>query len=189
MFHRQAGLLRVFVVVTGLPGVGKSTLARALAGKMGLVLLELDRMEVPLFKQGIDGDAVGWSAYEALTALAEDNLSLGHGVVLDSVGWTRKLRTRWAALAETTGAVFRPVEVICSDLALHRARIETRNPATRSCWANPEWNSVEAARSEYEAWDQPRLLLDSVRSFEELVAEAVNYVRQSGDGDGQHDLI
>ena len=75
MILRQAGPLRVFVVVTGLPGVGKSTLARALAGKMGLVLLELDRIEVPLFKQGLDGVAVGWRAYEALTASAEDNLS------------------------------------------------------------------------------------------------------------------
>src|SRR5678816_2343272 len=117
-------------------------------------------MELPLFKQGIDGDAMGWSGYEALTALAEDNLALGHGVLLDSVGWTRELRTSWAALAEKNGAVFKPVELICSDLALHRTRIETRHRESRSMWANPDWNSVEAARSNYETWDQPRLLLD-----------------------------
>jgi predicted kinase len=160
-----------------LPGVGKSTLARSLARELGLVLLELDRMEAPLFRQGIDGDGIGWSAYEALTGLAEDNLSLGLGVVLDSVGWTRELRTRWAMIAEANRAAYRPIEVVCSDAGLHRARIETRNHAPRSEWASPDWDSVEAHRSLYEAWDQPHLVLDSARPSEEMVAEAIRYVR------------
>lgn len=165
-------------MVTGLPGVGKSTLSRALAAELGFVLLELDRMEAPLFRQGISGDAIGWSAYEALTALAEDNLGLGLGVVLDSVGWTHQLRRRWAALAEASGVTYRPIEVACSDTDLHRARIESRCRGTRSGWANPDWDSVEARRSLYDPWDQPRLVLDSVRPFDEMVAEAVAYVRR-----------
>jgi predicted kinase len=168
---------KAFVVVTGLPGVGKSSLARVIASELGLVALELDRMEAPLFRQGISGDSIGWSAYEALTALAEDNLRLGYGVLLDSVGWTRELRTRWATLAQANGMPYRPIEVVCSDLTLHRARVESRNSATRSGWANPDWESVAARRSLYEAWDRPRLVLDSVRRLEELVAEAIHYVR------------
>lgn len=166
----------MLVVVTGLAGVGKSTVARALAKELGLVLLELDRMEAPLFRQGISGDAIGWSAYEALTALAEDNLILGLGVVLDSVGWTGELRTRWAELAEASGAAYRPIEVVCSDPKLHRARLESRDGSTRSGWANPTWDSVEARRPLYEPWDRSRLVLDSVSPPDELVAEAVAYV-------------
>lgn len=134
-------------------------------------------MEAPLFSQGIDGDSLGWAGYEAVTALAEDNLSLGLGVVLDSVGWTRQLRGRWADIAESHALPFRPIEVTCSDPRMHRQRIETRNRSSRSGWANPDWASVQSRRSLYEPWDQPRLVLDSVLPLDEMVTTALAYVR------------
>lgn len=167
----------VFVVVTGLAGVGKSTLARALAREVGLVLLELDRMEASLLNQGISGDDLGWGGYEAITALAEDNLRLGLGVVLDSVGWTQALRTRWAELAEASGAAYRPIELTCSDLAVHWRRLESRDSSGRSRRSNPDWEAVQARRTLYEPWDRSRLVLDSVRPPDDLVREAASYVR------------
>ena len=108
-----------YIAVEGPIRVGKSTLARALAGKMGLVLFELDRMEVPLFKQGIEGDAIG-SAVQVGSPRAHQAVSVSH-LNLDTVreivdvfeaqaaslrlpdGDTRQLRADMAAAKVQTG--------------------------------------------------------------------------------------
>jgi predicted kinase len=165
----------MLVVMAGLPGVGKSSIAQGLAGELGICKLELDRIEAPLLSQ-ISGDTLGWGGYEILTALAEDHLALGHSVILDCVTWVRSLRTRWQDLAEAHGAAFRPIEVICSDEALHRVRLHQR--VSRDL-AEPPWVRVEEARRSYETWDTPRLVLDTVQPLNELVRAAAGYCRQT----------
>ncbi|MBV9168499.1 MAG: hypothetical protein JOZ81_00255 [Chloroflexi bacterium] len=83
--------------MAGLPGVGKSSIARRLAAELNICLLELDRIEKPLLEH-ISGDTLGWAGYDLLTVVAEDQLALGHGVILDCVTWIRPLRIRWSQL-------------------------------------------------------------------------------------------
>lgn len=118
--------------MSGLPGSGKSTIARVLAAEGGFCLFELDRLEGVLTRHGIDLDALGCGGYELLTTLADENLAMGRGVILDSVAWTRKLRCDWADLAKRHHVRFRPIEVSCSDEVEHRRRIEARTRA-RGC--------------------------------------------------------
>jgi predicted kinase len=160
--------------MAGLPGVGKSSIARGLAAELGVCLFELDRIEAPLLER-ISGDTLGWGGYEILTSLADDHLALGHGVILDCVSWVRPLRARWAKLADAHAAAFRPIEVVCSDEALHRARLVQRHRGSRGL-GDIGWERVEQARGLYEAWDTPRLALDSTRPLEDLVRAAVAYV-------------
>lgn len=166
---------QTLVVMSGLPGSGKSTIARALAAAAGLCLFELDRLEGVLARHAVDLESLGWGGYELLTTLADDNLALGRGVILDSVTWTRALRWNWSALAARHHARFRPIEVSCSDAAEHRRRIEAR---TRGIAGLPEvpWARVEASRSLYESWDGDRLSLDSLRPLDDLVRTALAYV-------------
>ncbi len=85
-------------MISGLPGVGKSTIVDRIARRFRLAVFELDRLEAPLLAHGIDGDAIGWSAYASLTALADQNLELGLGVVIDSVAWTNRIRPSGSGL-------------------------------------------------------------------------------------------
>ena len=165
------------VVVSGLPCVGKSELALPLARELGLTLVEIDRIEAPLLRRGISGDAIGWAGYEILTSLAEDNLAVGRSVLLDSVCWTSDLRLRWHTLATRYHATYRPIEVVCSDVALRRARVEARDRSQRGL-KNISWERVEKGRSLYEPWDMPRLVLDSTRPVGELIQESIAYVRE-----------
>jgi hypothetical protein len=67
------------------------------------------------------------------------------------------------------------VECVCSDEALHRARLSGRQRGIPG-WHELEWSEVERVRSYYVPWDEPRLALDAVRPFEENLREAMRYV-------------
>ncbi|MBV8715136.1 MAG: ATP-binding protein [Chloroflexi bacterium] len=164
----------VLVAMAGLPGSGKSSIARRLAVELNICLLELDRIEKPLLER-ISGDTLGWGGYELLTNLAEDHLALGHSVILDCVTWIRPLRARWSDLASKYDAVFRPIEVRCSDEELHRSRLLER-PRPAGWTADPPLVRAEEARRMYESWDTERLELDSVHPLDDLVRAAVDYV-------------
>lgn len=167
--------MHVLVSMSGLPGVGKSFIARAVARNLRMCLLELDRIEEPLLRQGIRGDALGWATYEALTALAEQQLSNGVGVILDAVSWTNRLRREWADMAHHAGAPYRPIEVLCSDEQVWRKRVEQRH---REAPSNPTWDQVQHARDTY--WDpwgeSDRLVLDTSNAESDQISQAISYV-------------
>lgn len=96
--HLRAGRVRL-VLVGGLPGTGKSTLAGALADRLGLVLVgsdvvrrELagvppDRSAAAPFRQGIYTPELTRQVYAELLARARGGLERGESVVLDA-SWT-----------------------------------------------------------------------------------------------------
>jgi predicted kinase len=70
-------------------------------------------------------DLRDWT-YRAAEAVAEDNLRLGRDVVGDCVNDWTAARDGWQAAGERAGAMVVWVEIICSDAAEHRRRVETR---------------------------------------------------------------
>lgn len=163
------------MITSGLPGVGKSAIARELARRCSLFHIELDHLEAVLLRQGLSGQQLGWAGYDMITALAVDNLAIGHRVLLDSVGWTTAIRQRWAELAAEQHADFRPIEVICSDRQVHRARLERRRRNLEGFPAT-SWDDVQQAGERYEAWAGDRLILDTVAPLEGLITQAVEYL-------------
>jgi predicted kinase len=167
--------MTVLIAVCGLPGSGKSTLASLVARELDLALFELDRLETPLFREGITGDQIGWAGYAMLTALADLNLGLGRGVVLDSVAWTNRIRTSWADLANQHAARFRAIEMTCSDPATQLSRLRARPPNVEP---GQLLSQMEQSRTLYEPWNLPCLTLDSVIGVEHLSRQAIAYVRE-----------
>lgn len=162
------------VVVSGLPGSGKSTIAGALAARLRICLLELDRIEAPLLRR-VHGDALEWATYEGLTSLAEQQLQNGLSVILDSVAWTNELRDRWATLALRTGAEFRAIEAVCSDPEEHRRRVEARHGIDP---ARPRWEDVVSARQQYwKDWSAKRFVADTVQPIEVLLPKILAFVQ------------
>jgi predicted kinase len=134
----------MLVIFGGLPGTGKSTLAVRLAGEVGAVYLRIDTIERAM----IDADealSVGERGYLVAYAVAEDNLRLGHTVIADSVNPLEITRTAWRNVAQRAGVNSVEIEVVCSDQAEHRHRVETRVAPVQVTWQ-------EVVERNFEPW-------------------------------------
>lgn len=163
----------MFVIFAGLPGTGKSTIAQQLAREVGAVYLRIDSIEQAVRASGLMApDAeMGPAGYLAAYRIAADNLGLGRIVIADSVNPIRITRDDYRAVAERAGVRFLEVEVVCSDRAEHRRRVEGRTSSVEGLTL-PNWQQVEGRC--YNAWDRERLVIDTaVLSPAESVARIV----------------
>jgi predicted kinase len=148
----------LLVVFAGLPGVGKSLLARRVSDELPATYLRIDSIESAIVSTltPFRDNPVGYVVAERIAA---DQLVAGRDVVADAVNEVAPARDGWVALAERTGAMLRFVEVVCSDAAEHRRRVEGRT-ADMPGQGVPTWQQVQQRR--YEPWTQDRLVIDNV---------------------------
>jgi predicted kinase len=159
----------VLVIIGGLPGVGKTTIARELARELGAVHLRIDSIEQAIRDSGTVSQALNDTGYRVAYAVAEDNLRIGRTVIADSVNPLNLTRDAWIAVASRAQVGASEVEVRCSDPQRHRRRLETRS-ADISGLRLPTWEEVVSR--EYEPWNREHIVIDTTgRSQAESVAE------------------
>ncbi len=163
-----------FVVVSGLPGTGKSSVAEAVGQALHMPVFAKDWLEATLLRSELEGKT-GYAGYELLTTLAERQLQLGQSVVLDSVATFERIRTQWRQLAKQYDADWFVVECVCSDLDMQRERVESRRRGIPG-WHELTWADVERVRSHYEPWQDERLVLDAKRPLPDNIQSALDYL-------------
>ena len=170
----------MLIVFAGLPGTGKTTLARLIAGQMRATFLRIDTIEQAIRASGVLAGEVGPSGYLVGYALAEANLVLGQDVVADSVNPLAITREAWRQAAANASVPCIEIEVVCSDPAEHRRRVETRVTDVAGLQL-PSWEAVQ--RRDYEPWDRPRLVVDTAgRSVAETLAELQERIADASCG-------
>jgi predicted kinase len=148
----------VLVVVGGLPGSGKTTVAAAHVRASGAAFLRIDTIEQTIVDRTTLEQPLGPVGYEVGYALAGEQLRLGVDVVAECVNPLAVTRDAWRRTADDAGAGLVDVEVVCSDPAEHRRRVETRTSDVPGL-VLPTWRQVTGR--EYEPWDRERLVVDT----------------------------
>lgn len=136
----------MLIVLGGLPGTGKTSIARAFCQATSAVHIRIDSIERAIRESGVTVASLDDSGYRAGYAVAEDNLRLGHVVVADSVNPIPITRAAWLAVATRAKTQAVEVEVRCSDRIAHRRRLEARVRAGDG----PTWQQV--VDRDYRPW-------------------------------------
>ena len=164
------------VIVCGLSGSGKSTVASALAERTGFVHLNSDRTRKQL--AGLDHTNRGGpdlytaernaATYAALHAAAAEALAAGRGVILDGTFLRRQHRDRARDLA--AGAPTLIVECR-ADAGEIRRRLAAR-VARDDDPSDANWEVHQLQRRDYEpvAADEPHISIDTARSQAEVLS-------------------
>lgn len=165
-FYRRA--VPMLIAFGGLPGVGKTTIARHLAETRGATYLSVDDIEQAVRASCGMAD-VGGAGYTVAYAQAEANLRLGRVVLVDCLNPTATTRKAWRATAAAACAPILEVEIACGDPAEHRRRIESRCADTPS----QTDDGTSGTRHRHEHWTDPHLMIDSAQVTVAEAAEAI----------------
>jgi predicted kinase len=148
----------MLIVLGGLPGTGKTTIAREIVARSRAVYLRIDSIEQALVSANVLAGDVGPAGYVVAHELARANLALGLVVVADCVNPLPVTREAWRAVAASTSTRVIEVEIVCSDIDEHRRRV-TQRTSDIPGHIPPTWASVQA--HQYAPWTTQRLVIDT----------------------------
>jgi predicted kinase len=161
------------IILSGLPGTGKSSLASRLARELQIPLLCIDDVigEVP------PGAGVPfWDSRVAiLLRLVEVQLDLGLSVVVDSV-FMNMDRQHAQELARKYHAHFYPIHVFVSDDEIWKQRVNARYDEMKDKDV-ATWDRIQHQRERFQAWEpETALFIDSLHPFDRNYAAVLHFV-------------
>ena len=107
--------------------------------------------------------------YELAHSLADENLRMGNVVIADSVNPWELTRKAWNNVAQSVGASFINIEVVCTNKVEHKARVDGRT-STIPGQRQPTW--AEVLQRDYQEWSENRYRIDtSAKSIDESFAQ------------------
>lgn len=162
-----------FVIFSGLPGTGKSTLADRLARQLRWPLLRIDDVagNVPP-----DADYHFWDEKVlVLLTIVGEQLKLGISVIADSV-FMGADRLHAQEIAQKHGAIFRPVYCFVSDESIWEERVNERvDTLGRSEIAT--WEQIQHQRQWFAPWQADTgLFIDAIEPIAQNYAKVLEFV-------------
>jgi uncharacterized protein len=181
--HRHLATAAVtLVLVGGLPGTGKSTLAGALADELGMAVLGSDRLRKELaglspeshapapYHSGLYAPAWTERTYAELLTRAEKLLALGESVVLDASWSDQRWRDAATAVAERAQADLVALRCVAPpELAAERL-------SSRSGISDADESIAAAMRADTDPWPDASEV-DTTTSVVDTVRHAAAQVR------------
>src|ERR1700739_4894724 len=92
--------LTMLIILGGLPGTGKTTIARELARQLGAVHVRIDSIEEAILDSGVLSSPINQAGYRVGNSVAADNLHVGRTVIADSVNPMPLSRNAWLEVAK-----------------------------------------------------------------------------------------
>ena len=145
-------------LVCGLPGTGKSTVARELERLTGGVVLRTDEIRKRILSDPKYTPEEKQKVYDALFRTAESLLRMGKDVILDATFYKRGNREDAKKLAENAGEEVLIIEVTCDEKYVF-SRLKNRKGGL----SDADYGVYKKIRSEWEPIREEHVVLDMGR--------------------------
>ena len=187
--HLLEGRVHV-IVVGGLPGTGKSTLATAIGDQLGFVVLRSDETRKELaglsaqdsrpsaYGHGLYSAEMTEATYEMLLDRARSLLARGESVIFDASFSAERWRAAAAALAEEGRARYTPLRcTVPSEIAHDRIR---RRAAAGDDASDATAQIADGMAERFEVWNDATTV-DMMPPVADVVPAVVSTIRGSSD--------
>jgi adenylylsulfate kinase len=171
----------MIVMMAGLPGTGKSTLARELAVRTSGRVLSKDEIRCAIFQPEEieystrqDDYCLHIMAETARYLLARDG---GRVIFLDGRPFSRRYQIENViAAADSIGQPWRILECVCSEETVRR-RLEADNESGSHPAGNRDFQLYAAVKARFEAITHPKKVIDTDQGLEGCVSAAMAALR------------
>jgi predicted kinase len=172
----------MIVVMAGLPGTGKSTLARGLAEALGGVVLDKDALRADLFGNFVEYSTEQDDFVQELMMRTVEYLLARHPellVFLDGRTFSRTYQIKSVIdTAERLGTLWRIIECVCAErVAKKRIEHARRHPAK-----NRTVELYLKIRDSFEPIRYSKLVVDTSSGMDRALAEAQVYLKTDEGG-------
>jgi predicted kinase len=168
----------VFVLVSGLPGTGKSYFSRKLAARLPCVVLESDALRKRLCSSPDYSASESNRLFRACHCLIEDLLHGGHSVILDATNLVEYNRERLYKIAERLQVKLIIVQVEAPQ-ELVRERLQSRfdriDPEDNS---DADWHVYERMKTAAQRIRHNYFALDTSRDISPVIDKIVREAKR-----------
>ncbi|MDH3649103.1 MAG: ATP-binding protein [Saprospiraceae bacterium] len=160
------------IIVAGLPGSGKTYLARRVAIALHFPYLGTDQLRKHLFPEPSYSNREKEMVYDQLRQSMASFLKKGISLVMDGTFYHREWRDAVIAEAEGLGAQVFIIKVWASEEVISD-RLSHPRPDS-----DADISVHEKIKKQSDTWDRPSLMLQSgIKPIEEMVDDALAYVQ------------
>lgn len=163
----------MLIIVTGLPGTGKTTFAMALANKLHVHHLNTDMIRDALGKRQQYDDQTKALIYREMRRHTYRYLAAGESVVVDGTFYRADVRAPFVDLTSELGIPLEWIELQAAEEVI-KERVSKDRP-----YSEADFEVYQAIKSVFEPLPSPRLSLRSdIHPVDQLVDQAEDHLEQ-----------
>jgi len=167
-----------FVVVSGLPGTGKSFFCRKLAERLSFYILESDAMRKTLFPSPDYGAAESARLFAACHSLIEELLDKGMSLIFDATNLSERHRERLYRISNRTGAKLILVRVEAPPSVVYQRLHARGDGADSESQSDAGWEVYRRMKPTVDKIQRNHFVVDTSRDITPVIDKIIRMINR-----------